>query len=201
LFRHLLTPDDVEYLGEPRVRKIITTLVGSHDHRDDENPVARAVSKADQASVEHDHPAFVSQPDSKAGWFLRVLQEMIVNGEINVNMRGAQVFVSGEKGAVVMPAVLSLVRERLRTMYKVTLPENIHFYNLLRNSNLVDADAAGMCIRPIKATVDGHTVSLKALIFSTDKVIPKSMLPTLPKTTHFEIETGPQPEPVLEGQE
>jgi hypothetical protein len=201
LFRHLLTPDDIDYVGEPRVKKIITTLVASHDGRDDENPVARAVSKADQASVERAHPAFVAQPDSKAGWFLRVLQEMIVNGEINVNMRGAQVFVFEEKAAVVMPAVLNLVREPLRTMHKVTLPENTHFYNLLRNSNLVDADAAGMCIRKINATVDGHTVSLKALIFPTDKVIPKSMLPTLPKTTHFEIDTEPQPEPVVEGQE
>jgi hypothetical protein len=80
------------------------------------------------------------------------------------------------------------------------LPGNTHFYNLLRNANLVDADAAGMCIRPIRATVDGHTVSLKALIFPTDKVIPKSMLPTLPKTTQFEIENEPQ-QAVVEGQE
>jgi hypothetical protein len=116
-------------------------------------------------------------------------------------MRGAQVFVSGEKAAAVMPAVLNLVCERLRTMHKVNLPENIHFYNLLRNSNLVDADAGGRCIRAIKATAEGHTVSLKALIFPTDKVIPKSMLPTLPKTTHFEIDTEPQPEPVVERQE
>jgi len=201
LFRQLLTPDDFDYLGEPRVRKLITSLVGSHDGQDSDDPVSRAVSKADQASVERAHPAIVSMPDSKAGWFLRMLQEMIVNGEIQVNMRGAQVFVYGEKAAVVMPVVLNLVREPLRTMHKVTLPENTHFYNLLRNSNLVDADAGGKCIRPIKATADGHTVSLKALIFPTDKVIPKSMLSTLPKTTHFEIDTQPRPEPVVEGQE
>jgi hypothetical protein len=201
LFRHLLTPDDIDYLGEPRVKRIIATLVGGHSASDSDDPIARTVCKADQASVERAHPTIASQPDSKAGWFLHALQEMIVNGEINVNMRGAQVFVSGEKTAIVMPKVLNLVREPLRTLHKVTLPENIHFYNLLRNSNLVDADAAGMCIRPIKATVDGHTVSLKALIFSTDKVIPKSMLPTLPKTTHFEIDTEPQPELVVEGQE
>jgi hypothetical protein len=200
MFRHLLTPDDVAYLGEPRVKKIITTVVGNHGARDDENPVARAVSKADQASVERAHPAFVTQPDSKAGWFLRVLQELIVNGEIYVNMRGAQVFVLGEKAAVVMPVVLNLVRERLSAMHKIVLPGNTHFYNLLRNANLVDADAAGMCIRSIRATVDGHTVSLKALIFPTDKVIPKSMLPTLPKTTQFEIEIELQPA-VVEGQE
>jgi hypothetical protein len=100
-----------------------------------------------------------------------------------------------------MPAVLNLVRERLRTMHKVTLPENTHFYNILRNANLVDAEAGGKCIRPIKATADGHTVSVKALIFSTDKVIPKSILSTLPKTTHFEIDTEPQTVPVVEGQE
>jgi len=86
-------------------------------------------------------------------------------------------------------------------MHKVTLPENIHFYNLLRNANLVDADTGGRCIRKIRATADGHTVSLKALIFPTDKVIPKSMLPTLPTTTHFEIDNESQPEPVVEGQE
>jgi hypothetical protein len=201
LFRHLLTPDDIDYLGEPRVKRIITTLVGSHSGNDSDDPIARTVSKADQASVERAHPAIADQPDSKTGWFLRVLQEMIVNGEINVNMRGAQVFVSGEKAAVVMPVVLNLVRERLRSMHEVTLPENIHFYNLLRNSNLVDAEAGGKCIRSIKATADGHTVSLRALIFPTDKVIPKSILSTLPKTTHFEIDTEPQPEPVVEGQE
>ena len=201
LFRHLLTPDDIDYLGEPRVMKIMTTLVGGHDPYDNEDLVARAVSKADQASVEQAHPAIAERPDSKAGWFLRILQEMIANGEINVNMRGAQVFVFEEKAAVVMPAVLNLVRERLRIMHKVTLPENNHFYNQLRSAKLVDADAVGKCVRPIKATTaDGHTVSLRALIFLTDKVIPKSMLPTIPKA-HFEIKTEPQPEPVVEGQE
>jgi hypothetical protein len=201
LFRHLLTPDDVVYLGAPRIKKITATLVGSHDTLDSDDPVSRAVSKADQASVERAHPAIAEQPDSKSGWFLRGLQEMIVSGEINVNIRGAEVFVSGDRTAVVMPAVLFLVRERLRTMYSITLPENTHVYNQLRNSNLVDADAAGMCVRAIKATTDGHTVSLKALIFPTDKVIPKSIIPTLPKTTHFEIDTQPRLEPVGEGQE
>jgi hypothetical protein len=201
LFRQLLTPDDIDYLGAPRVKKITTTLVGSHNTLDSDDPVSRAVSKADQASVERALPAIVDRPDSKSGWFLRALQEMIVDGEINVNMRGGQVFVSGERTAVVMPAVLFLLRERLRTTYNVTLPENTHVYNLLRNSNLVDADAAGMCVRPIKATTDGHTVSLKALIFPTDKVIPKSILPTLPKTTQFEIDTQPQSQRVVEGQE
>jgi Putative helicase len=200
LFRQLLTPDDIDYLGASRIKKITATLVGSHDTLDTDDPVSRAVSKADQASVERAHPAIAEHPDSKVGWFLRILQEMIVNGEINVNMRGGQVFVSGNKTAVVMPAVLFLVRERLRTMHDITLPENCHLYNLLRNSNLVDADAAGKCVRAIKATTDGHTVSLKALIFPTDKVIPKSILPTLPKTTQFEIDTQPQSEPV-EGQE
>ena len=201
LFRQLLTTDDVDYLGAPRVKKITRTLVGSHDILDSDDPVSRAVSKADQASVERAHPAIVDQPDSKSGWFLRVLQEMIVNGEINVNMRGGQVFVHGDRTAVVMPAVLFLLRERLRATYNVTLPENTHVYNLLRNSNLVDADAAGMCVRAIKATTDGHTVSLKALIFPTDKVIPKSILPTLPKTTQFEIDTQPRPRRVVEGQD
>src|SRR5437879_315201 len=83
----------------------------------------------------------------------------------------------------------------------LTLLKHIHFYNVLRNSNLVDAEAGGKCIRPIKATPDGHTVSLRALIFPTDKVIPKSILSTLPTTTHFEIDTEPQREPVVEGQE
>ena len=201
LFRHLLTPDDIDYLGEPRVKSIITTLVGSHKGQENDDPVARAVSTADQASVERAHPEIAARPDSKAGWFLRILQEMILNGEINVNMRGAQIFVSGEKTAVVMPAVLNLVRERLRVMHKVTLPENVHFYNQLRNAHLVEADAAGMCIRKIKATAGGHTAGpLSALIFSTDKVIPKSMLSTLAET-HFELDTESRPQPVVEGQD
>lgn len=197
LLKHLLTADDIDYLGTPRVLKLIDSLVGSHPSREDDSPINRAVSKADQASVAGAEGAIAARPDSKAGWFLRTLQEMIVNGEIHVNIRGAQVFVSGEKAAVVVPVVINLVRERLRATYKVTLPENVHLFNILRNANLVDADAEGRCAHKIKATVSGHTVRLRALIFSTDTVIPKSMLSTLPKTTHFEIDTEPRPEPVV----
>src|SRR5207248_3568918 len=100
-----LIPYDIDYVGASQIKKITATLIGSHDTIDSDDQVSRAVSKADQASVERAHPAIADHPDSKVRWFLRILQEMIVNGEINVNMHGGHVFVSGNKTAVVMPAV------------------------------------------------------------------------------------------------
>jgi len=193
LIHHLLSPEDADYLGLPRLIHIAETLVGSHS-RTKGSHVGQSVKKADQKSVERAHVALAARPDSKIGQFLEALEELIVGGQLNVNVPGAQVWVSGEKTAVVVPLSLDLVRDRLMER-KVVLPPNIHFYNTLRNANLVDADKIGHCVRQIKVPGKHGTVSLSALIFPTEKVIPKQILPTLP-VIQFEIETAPEAEVV-----
>jgi hypothetical protein len=80
------------------------------------------------------------------------------------------------------------------------LPPNINLYNLLRSARLVDADQTGRSVRQIKLQGRQGPISLSALIFPTDKVVPKQILATL-SPTHFEIETEPAPQatPVVEG--
>jgi hypothetical protein len=62
---------------------------------------------------------------------------------------------------------------------------------MLRNANLVEADKIGHCVRQIKVPGKHGSVSLSALIFPTEKVIPKEILSSL-LPTQFEIETEPQ---------
>lgn len=189
LIHHLLSPEDMDYLGLPRLIHIAEILVGSHS-RTKGSPVGQTLKKVDQSSVERAHVSLAARPDSKVGQFLDALEELIAGGQLSVNVPGAQVWVSGEKTAVVMPLVLDLARDRLMER-KVVLPPNIHFYNILRNANLVEADKIGHCIRQIKVPGKHGSVSLSALIFSTEKVIPKEILPNLP-AIQFEIETEPQ---------
>lgn len=191
LIHHLLSSEDVDYLGLPRLIHIAEMLVGSHS-RTKGNPISQSVKKADQTSVERAHVSLAARPDSKVGQFLEAFEELIAGGQLSVNVPGAQVYVSGEKAAVVVPLVLDLARDRLMER-KVVLPPNIHFYNILRNANLVEADNIGHCVRRIKVAGKHRTVSLSALIFPTDKVIPKQILPTLP-VIQFEIEAEPEAE-------
>jgi len=191
LIHHLMSPDDVDYLGLPRLTHIAETLVGSHS-RNQGNAVGQSVKKADQGSVERAHVALAARPDSKVGQFLEALEELISSGQLSVNVPGAQVWVSGAKTAVVVPLALDLARDRLIER-KVVLPPNIHFYNILRNANLVQADKIGHCVRQIKVPGKHGSVSLSALIFPTEKVVPKEILPNLP-AIQLEFETEPQAE-------
>jgi len=133
-----------------------------------------------------------ARPDSKIGQFLEALEELIAGGQLRVNVLGGQVYVSGEKTAVVVPLALDLARDRLIER-KVVLPPNIHFYDMLRNANLVEADKVGHSVRRIKVAGRQGSVSLSALIFPTEKVVPKEILSTL-LPTQFEIESEPQAE-------
>jgi hypothetical protein len=189
LIHHLLSPEDADYLGLPRFIHIAETLVGSHS-RTKGSPIGQTLKKADQSSVERAHVSLAARPDSKIGLFLEALEELISGGQLRVNVLGGQVYVSGEKTAVVVPLALDLARDRLIER-KVVLPPNIHFYDMLRNANLVEADKVGHCVRQIKVPGKRGSVSLSALIFPTEKVIPKEILSTL-LPTQFEIETEPQ---------
>jgi hypothetical protein len=147
------------------------------------------VSRGDQASVEQAQPTIAAQPESKVGLLLSTFQELITSGEMGINIPGGQVFVEREKAAVVVPLAVSLARDRLKAR-QIVLPPNTHLYNMLRNARLVDADDAGHSVRRIRVKGRQGSVSLSALIFPSEKVVPKHVVSTL-AATHFEIETEP----------
>lgn len=191
LMHHVLTWQDVAYLGLPRLLHLGSCLSAAHSG-DSENPLSRMVSSGDRASVAQAEAVFAAQPDSKVGLLIEAFQELITNGELNVNILSAQVYVEGGKAAVVVPVAISMARERLKAR-GITLPSNVRIFNMLRNAGLVDADQAGRSVRKIKVPGKQGTVSLSALIFPTEKVVPKQILSTLP-SSHFEIVTEPATE-------
>lgn len=192
LLHHVISCEDVDYMGLPRLVHVAACLSETHGSGAQGSSLNRIVNKGDRSSVEQAQPAIAAQPDSKIGLFVRTLQELIANGEVGVNIVGGQVYVTQEKTAVVVPLSVSLARDRLRAR-KIVLPPNTHLYNMLRNAKLVEADNAGHCVRKIKVPGKQGCVSLSALIFLTDKVVPKQILPTLP-SIQFEIEIEPEPE-------
>jgi hypothetical protein len=185
LLHHLLTPEDFDYLGLSRVVDLAESLAESHGGNK-VSPLARVVSKLDQTSVEEAHVSMAREADSKIGHFLRALQALIRSGKVGVNFAGGQVYVMGDHTAVVVPVAVNLARDYLKGQ-RIVLPPNIQLYNVLRQANLVEADRAGHCVRKIKVHGRFGTIQLSALIFPTEKVVPKEILPTLPPS-QFEIE-------------
>lgn len=191
LMHHILRRADITFLGLPRFVHLASCLSDGHSG-ESASPLSQTVSRADQASVEQAQPAIAAQPDSKVGLFLQALQELITNGAMGVNVPGAQVYVEGEKTAVVVPVAVSMARDQLSTK-RIVLPPNTNLYNLLHHARLVDADETGRSVRKIKLQGKQSTISLSALILPTEKVVPKEILSTL-RPTHFEITTEPAPE-------
>ncbi len=109
-----------------------------------------------------------------------------------MNFPGGQVYVMGERTAVVVPLAVNLARDWLKGQ-KVVLPPNTHLYNLLRQARLVEADGWGHCVRKIRVVGKLGSIQLSALVFPTEKVVPKEILPTLPPT-RFEIQSESEPE-------
>lgn len=199
LLHHVISCEDFAYLGVPRFNHAVSCLSEGHS-KAIASPLSRMVSRGDQASVEQAQPAIAAQPESKVGLLLSTFQELITSGEMGINIPGGQVFVEGEKAAVVVPLAVSLARDRLKAK-QIVLPPNTHLYNMLRNARLVDADGAGHSVRRIRVQGKHGTVSLSALILPTEKIVPKHILPTL-AATHFEIdiEAAPEAEAVVEEQ-
>jgi hypothetical protein len=195
LLHHVISGEDIAYLGLPRLVHLASCLSEGHDNGTT-SQISRMVSRGDQASVEQAQPGIAAQPDSKVGLLLQTFQELITSGEMGINIPGGQVFVEGDKAAVVVPLAVSLARDRLRPK-KIVLPPNTHLYNMLRSARLVDADEAGHSVRRIRVQGKQGSVSLSALIFPTEKVVPKQIVPTLP-ATHFEIEIEPETVAVAE---
>jgi hypothetical protein len=185
LLHHLLTAEDFDYLGLSRVVQLAESLAESHG-RNKVSPLARVVSKLDQASVEEAHVLIAQEADSKIGHFLRALGALIRNSKVGVNFAGGQVYVMADRTAVVVPVAVNLARDYLKGQ-KIALPPNTCLYDMLRQARLVEADRAGHCVRKIKVAGKFGSIELSALIFPTDKVVPQEILPTLPPT-QFEIE-------------
>jgi hypothetical protein len=192
LLHHVVSCEDVAYLGAPRLWQLFSSLAEGHS-KTNTSPLSQTVSRADQASVEQAQPAIAARPDSKAGQLLQAFHELIANGEMGVNVPGGQVYVEGGKAAVVVPVTINLARDRLK-LREIKLPSNTDLYDILRNARLVDADETGRSVRRIRVQGRrGNIIPLSALIFPADKVVPNLLLPTLERT-HFEIDTEPAPE-------
>jgi hypothetical protein len=198
LLHHVVSCEDFAYLGVPRFNHVVSCISEGHI-KAITSPLSQMVSRGDQASVEQAQPAIAAQPESKVGLLLSTFQELITSGEMGVNIPGGQVFAEGEKAAVVVPLAVSLARDRLKAR-QIVLPPNTHLYNMLRNARLVDADEAGHSVRRIRVQGRQGSVSLSALIFPSDKVVPKHVVPTL-AATHFEIEIEPNSEAVAVAEE
>ena len=200
LLHHVLSCEDVAYLGAPRLWHLFASLAEGHGTTN-ASPLSQAVSRADQASVEQAQPAIAARPDSKAGLLLQAFRELITDGEMGVNVPGGQVYVEGRKAAVVVPVAIDLARDRL-SRREIKLPPNNDLYDILRNARLVDADETGRSVRKIKVPGrQANMIPLSALIFSSaDTVVPKLLQADLERT-HFEIDTEPAPQatPVVEG--
>ena len=86
---------------------------------------------------------------------------------------------------MVVPVAIQLARDLLK-QEKIMLPGNIHLYDLLSQSGLVETGSAGRCVHTIKVLGKHGPVELRALIFATDTIVPKQMIATLPNIS-FEI--------------
>jgi len=178
LLHHLLAGLDCYYLGYAGILQITEILTGTHT-RDQTNPIAGLVSKLDQESVEEEAPVWMTnQPDSKVSQFLRAVQALIEQGDLSVNSFSATVYVMGARTAVVVPIAVNLARDPLK-QENIALPGNLHLYTLLSQARLVEADDSGYCVRKIKVTRKQGTVELSALIFPTQKIVPKADAPKL----------------------
>jgi len=201
LLHHVVSCEDVAYLGAPRLWHLFASLAEGHS-KQPASLLTQTVSRADQASVERAQPAIAMRPDSKAGLLLQAFHELITEGEMGVNVPGGQVYVEGGKAAVVVPVAIDLARDRLLKGREIKLPSNNDLYDILRNARLVDADETGRSVRKIKVPGrQANMIPLSALIFSSaDTVVPKLLQADLERT-HFEIDTEPAPQatPVVEG--
>lgn len=186
LVHHLIDCSDFKYLGRDGLTQLVDAIIGTHN-TEQPTPVARVLSKLDQKSVEEAAPEWMlKRSDSKVSQFVRAIRVLIEKGELGVNSFAAPVYVADDKAAVVVPLAIQSARDLLKKD-KVMLPGNIHLYDLLSQSGLVEADSAGRCVRKIRISGKHGPVELSALIFATETVVPKQMIPILPKI-RFEVQ-------------
>ncbi len=198
LLHHVLSPEDIAYLGKPRVEHLYRCLEEGHS-KGMTGLLSEMVKQADQASVEQAQPAIAARHDSKVGLLIQTWQELMRDGQMWINTLGAQVWVEGERTAVIVPVSVSMARDRLKER-NLVLPPNANLYNQLRSAGLVESNQRGLNVWNIRVQGKHGPVPLSALIFPTEKVVPTEIVPTLP-ATHFEIEIEPKAEAAAVGQE
>ncbi len=202
LLHLVLSPEDIAYMGKPRMAHLYRCLAEGHS-KGMVSLLSQVVKQADQASVAQAQAAIAARPDSKIGLLLQTWQELIRDGQMWVNTPGAQVWVEGEKTAVIVPVSVSMARDRLNDR-KIVLPPNTNLYNMLRSAGLVESNARGLNVWDIQVQGKHGLVPLSALIFPTEKivptVVPTEILSTVP-ATHFEIEIEPKQEALTVAQE
>jgi Putative helicase len=188
LVHHILSRADFEYIDREGLVHLVNAIVDTHNGGQSALLVD-LLRKLDQESVEEAAPDWMlKRADSKVNQFVRALRTLIERGELGVNSFAAPVYVAGNKAAVVVPAAIQLARDFLK-QENVTLPGNIHLYDLLSQSRLVEADEGGRCVRRIKVRGWHGPVELSALIFTTETIVPKQMIATLP---NFSFEIKPE---------
>src|SRR5262249_47496339 len=182
LMHHLLTAADIEFVGLERLPQLTAALTGTHIGGQS-NSFARLLSKVDQESVEQAAPDWMTkQPNSKVNLFIRALRTLIYNGVMKVNCLGAQVYVTADKAAVVVPISILMAREFLKEE-NLKLPQNHRLYDLLAQSEVVEANQDRQCVQRIKVPGKKGPVELSAVIFDTDTIIPEQIVSTLPNVT------------------
>lgn len=185
LMHHLLTAADIEFVGLERLPQLTAALTGTHTGGQS-NSFARLLSKVDQESVEQAAPEWMTkQPNSKVNLFIRALRTLIYNGAIKVNCLGAQIYVTGDKAAVVVPISILMARDLLKKE-NLKLPPNSRLFDLLAQSQFVEANEDRQCVQRIKVRGKKGPVELSAVVFDTCTIIPEGILPTLPNIG-FEI--------------
>jgi hypothetical protein len=188
LVHHLIDCSDFKYLGREGLTHLVDAIIGTHN-TEQPTPIARVLSKLDQKSVEEAAPEWMlKRTDSKVSQFVRAVRVLIEKGELGVNSFAAPVYVAGDKAAVIVPLAVQSARDLLK-QEQVMLPGNIHLYDLLSQSGLVEADSAGRCVRKIRISGKHGPVELSALIFAAETIVPKRIMPTLP---NFSFEIKPE---------
>jgi hypothetical protein len=188
LVHHLIDCSDFKYLGREGLTNLVDAIIGTHN-AEQPTPVARVLRKLDQKSVKEATPEWMlRRTDSKVSQFVRAVRALIEKGELGVNSFAAPVYVAGDKAAVIVPLAIQSARDLLK-QDRVTLPGNIHLYDLLSQSGLVERDSAGRCVQKIRISAKHGPVELSALIFATETIVPKRMIPTLP---NFSFEIKPE---------
>jgi hypothetical protein len=192
LIHHLLTAEDVDYLGRDGLAQLLRAVNGTHkgSKGDQSTPLARTLVKLDQENVDEAAPDWMlKQRDSKVNQFVRALKALIESGELQVNSFCAPIYVMGNRAAVVVPTSILMARDFLKRE-NIRLPSNFRLYDLLVQSKLVEADEAGQCVRRIIIAGTHGPAELSVLIFKAEVLIPKQMIESLPNVCSINSSTS-----------
>lgn len=164
----LLTPEDLAYIAPVRFVPLMEAL--SSKRALDGNEISRFLKPADRQSAREGLAAVREHADDKVAHFLRALQALMRSGTLKVNSSQGQVYMQGERAAVVVPSSLYPIRQFLRGE-QVALPENIALYNLLRDRGVAEANAQGRVVKRMHVRVgEWQAASLTALVLPAHRL-------------------------------